>query len=146
MVFTKKILFQKFFCILLLLLLGKNGYSQKGEITSHYPGEIQIPRLKFHVKTKISNYNPEHHYWVAIAKVKGTENPENWDEKNWEEIIRLFQKRENKKSSYKREDGLKLQKLVGRWAPKEFWPKYNVKDEVYEGDLYDGGKNPLETP
>lgn len=101
-------------------------------------GEMIINRKMFAAAVEIDGFDVSSgYYWTATASVKGL------NKKERDRILQLrkelMDKDDNKKIT-------EMKKLLGRWEVDLFWPKFYVKEGLYESLIYDGGVNPKSEP
>lgn len=130
--------FSKGIFILLLIIASVTGLAQEGRFTVPEKGVTINNRQGFLAAIEINNFDiSSGFYWTAIASVKEI----NDNDRN--RILNLREQLNNEEDSLKRGE---MERLLGKWKIDLFWPKFNVKDEIYEGPIYDGGTNPRSVP
>jgi hypothetical protein len=107
---------------------GETGF------TSPQKGDTIGNRKNFVVSLDIDDFDKTTgHHWVAIASVTGHNN-------KWDRVLELYRKSKGEHNAARKE----MNKLISEWRINQFWPKFFVPEESYEGNVFDGGKNPLQ--
>lgn len=105
--------------------------------TSPQAGDTIENRKDFIVSMEIDNFDKvTGHYWAVIASVTGHSG-------TWDRVLRLYQKIKVNNAKYEEKAVSEMKKLISNWELDLIWPKFYIPHSPYEGNIYDGGQNPL---
>lgn len=109
--------------------------AQVEQITNLERGQVVMQPSNFNVAYNIQDFDSDNaHYWMAIASVSNVEP---------EQINHVLDYTAELKKSWDDDLEAKLHNLLSSWELNNFWPKYYIKNRVGQGDVYEGGNNPL---
>ena len=96
-------------------------------------GDTIKNRNDFVVSLEIGDFDKTTgHHWVAIASVIG-------HDKKWDRVLELYKESRDQRNAARKE----MNKIISKWQINQFWPKFYIPERSYEGNVFDGGHNPL---
>lgn len=126
------------YIFLTTIILSVPCLSQEARFTKPNKGETIMNRQDFSVAVEIDDFDlSDGYYWTAIASVKSV----NRDDRN-----RILFLRDQIRSEDNTVLQNEMEELLSKWEIDLFWPKFYIREELYEGNVYDGGVNPTSEP